>query len=47
MANRKYTVSGVDAEGDLHSFSSDDEDRARAMEATFKEDLDNVNVEES
>lgn len=46
MANRKYTVSGVDSEGDLHSFSSDDKERACAMEAASKEDLDNVVFED-
>jgi hypothetical protein len=44
VEKRKYTVSGEDEFGDIQAFHTDDEERARGMEAEFKEDLQNVKL---
>lgn len=44
MDKKKYEVSGTDDEGDIHTFATDDPDRAQAMLATMSEDLENVTL---
>lgn len=40
MAKRKYEVSGEDDRGDVHSFCTDDCERAEEIEKVMREDLD-------
>ena len=48
MADRKrrYHVSGIDDLGDLHTFSTDDRERADEIRAIMQEDLQDVELEE-
>lgn len=42
---RRYTVSGIDDQGDVHTFATDDPERAKAMHKQFSEDLTDVEAE--
>ena len=46
MEDLPYIVSGLDHEGDRHSFASADADRAAAMAQQFREDLNAVSLSE-
>lgn len=46
MPDRPYSVTGIDHEGDRHSFASADAERAAAMARQFEEDLDDVRLSE-
>jgi hypothetical protein len=47
MGNRrKFEAWGTDDQGDVHSFASDDPERALAMFAEFTEDLMDVTLSE-
>ena len=39
---KKYTVSGIGADGDVHVFLTDDIERAAGMKMQFDEDLEGV-----
>jgi hypothetical protein len=41
---RKYEVSGIDDIGDVHTFSTDDQERAEEMQGLMAEDLENVEL---
>jgi hypothetical protein len=43
---RKYSVSGIDDIGDVHTFSTDARERAEEMEGLMAEDLENVELVE-
>ena len=43
---RRYHVSGIDDLGDIHTFSTDDRDRADEIRTIMGEDLKNVELEE-
>ncbi len=44
--SRHYHVSGVDGDGDVHTYSTDDRERAEAMLKTMGEDLEQVALHE-
>lgn len=44
MKRRKFEVCGGDDEGDLHTFATDDRDRAEEVAAIMREDLANVEL---
>ena len=44
---RRYHVSGIDDLGDVHTFSTDDRDRADEIRTIMGEDLRNVEWDES
>ena len=41
---RRYTVSGIDDQGDVHSYHTDRADFAEAMEAQMAEELNEVEL---
>lgn len=43
---RRYEVSGIDDLGDVHTFGTNDEERAREIEQMMKEDLEQVELKE-
>lgn len=43
---RKYEVSGIDDQGDVHRFSTDHHDRAEEMQRLMGEDLEDVELTE-
>ena len=47
MAKRKYEVRGEDDVGDIHSFQTDDRERAEEIVAIMREDLENVELVEN
>jgi hypothetical protein len=47
MSQRKYQVSGTDDLGDVHSFHTDDRERAEEMLKLMSEDLEGVQLQES
>ena len=47
MSKRRFDVSGVDDLGDLHTFSTDDRERAEEVAAVMREDLDDVVLQEN
>lgn len=44
---RRFTVTGTDDLGDVHSFATDDAERAEGMRGLMAEDLDNVALTEA
>ena len=46
LDRKKYEVSGTDYQGDVHSFESDDPERALAMFGQFQEDFEPVIMSE-
>ena len=42
----RYHVSGIDDLGDVHTFSTDDRDRAEEIRTIMGEDLTNVELED-
>jgi hypothetical protein len=42
--SRKYSVTGTDDLGDVHTFSIDDRERAEEVAAIMSEDLDDVEL---
>lgn len=40
--DKRFRVTGVDAEGDIHAFETDSRERAEAMRDEFREDLQDV-----
>lgn len=44
MPKRKYEVTGEDDLGDLHSFHTDDRERAEEIEKLMRDDLDAVEL---
>ena len=44
MPERKYEVRGQDDLGDIHSFQTDDRERAEEIEELMREDLDEVEL---
>lgn len=44
---RRFSVTGRDAEGDLHVFITDDQERAEATRRHFSGDLENVEVQDA
>jgi hypothetical protein len=42
---RRFRVSGRDGEGDVHGFETDSQERAEAMAAQFREDLQDVTLD--
>lgn len=44
MAKRRYEVVGEDDLGDVHSFQTDDRERAEEIVAIMREDLDQVEL---
>jgi hypothetical protein len=46
VKKRKYEVSGIDDLGDVHTFSTDDRERAEEIVAIMREDLDEVELTE-
>ncbi len=47
MPKRKYEVTGIDDLGDVHTFGSDDRERAEEVAEIMREDLDNVELVET
>lgn len=47
MARRKYEVTGEDDLGDVHSFQTDDRDRAEEIQKLMLEDLERVELVEN
>jgi hypothetical protein len=47
MGKRKYEVSGTDDLGDVHTFATDDRERAEEILAIMREDLDEVALKET
>ena len=47
MPKRKYEVIGEDDLGDLHSFQTDDRERAEEIEKLMREDLEQVELVEN
>ena len=47
MPKRKYEVSGTDDLGDLHTFATDDRERAEEIAAIMGEDLADVELREN
>lgn len=43
---RKFTVSGTDDLGDVHTFGTDDRERAEEMQRLMSEDLESVTLSE-
>ena len=46
MARRKYEVTGEDDLGDIHSFHTDDRERAEEIAELMREDLERVELVE-
>ncbi len=46
MRKRRYEVSGIDDLGDVHTFSTDDRERAEEIKAIMSEDLKDVELTE-
>ena len=46
LRHRRYTVSGLDELGDVHSFSTDDRQRAGKIAELMREDLEDVDLTE-
>ena len=44
--SRKYQVTGTDDLGDVHTFATDDRERAEEIAAIMREDLENVELVE-
>lgn len=44
---RQYSVSGIDDLGDVHTFSTDDRERAEEVAAIMSEDLENVELRDN
>jgi hypothetical protein len=44
---RRFEVSGTDDLGDVHSFHTDDRERAEEMQRLMSEDLEEVQLQES
>jgi hypothetical protein len=40
----RYRLTGIDDEGDRHTFETDDEERAKAMLCLWQEDFTEVNL---
>ena len=47
MRKRKYEVSGIDDLGDVHTFGTDDRERAEEIAAIMREDLEDVEMSEN
>ena len=47
MPKRKYEVSGIDDLGDVHTFATDDRERAEEVRAILSEDLEGVELKET
>ena len=47
MARRKYEVTGEDDLGDVHSFHTDDRERAEEIQKLMLEDLERVELIEN
>jgi hypothetical protein len=47
MARRKYEVTGEDDLGDIHSFHTDDRERAEEIAELMREDLERVELVEN
>ena len=47
MQKRKYQVSGTDDLGDVHTFATDDRERAEEVRAIMGEDLEDVELKET
>jgi hypothetical protein len=47
MTKRRYEVTGVDDLGDVHTFGSDDRERAEEVAELMREDLDDVRLTET
>lgn len=43
---RKYSVSGINEEGDVWTFSTDDKERAEVIQEDMIEDLEDVELNE-
>lgn len=43
--DKRFRVTGEDAEGDVHAFETDSRERAEAMKAVYQEDLQNVTLD--
>jgi hypothetical protein len=46
MAKRKYEVCGEDDLGDIHSFQTNDRERAEEVAEVMREDLESVQMTE-
>ncbi len=46
MPHRRYEVHGTDDLGDVHSYHTDDADRAQGMLETMREDLQSVEMKD-
>ncbi len=47
MKKRRFEVSGVDDLGDVHTFGTDDRERAEEIAEITREDLEQVELSES
>ena len=47
MQRRKYEVSGTDDLGGVHTFTTDDRERAEEVKAIMGEDLEDVELKET
>jgi hypothetical protein len=43
--DKRFRVSGEDADGDVHAFETDSRERAEAQKLVFEEDLQNVTLD--
>jgi hypothetical protein len=43
---RRYRVTGLDSEGDLHTFEADDQQRAASMLGVMHEDLEEAMLQD-
>jgi hypothetical protein len=46
MSKRRYEVTGTDNLGDVHTFGTDDRERAEEVAAIMREDLEKVELVE-
>jgi hypothetical protein len=44
VSRRRFEVSGIDNRGDLHSFRTDERERAETMCVRFKQDFEEVRL---